>query len=68
MWSGRNGEIKMRGAVHCAMGVLLVVSAVYLSRRLILDRDLLVLAAVSPAILAAIAFGTLLLVRVFRKG
>lgn len=52
---------------HCAMGLLLITSAVYLSGRMVLDRDFLVLAAVSPLILAATAFGALLLVRVFRK-
>ncbi len=52
---------------HCAIGMLLITSAVYLSGRMVLDGDLLVLAAVSPLILAAAAFGAMLLVRVFRK-
>ncbi len=49
------------------MGLLLISSAVYLTRRLIWERDLLVLAAVFPAILAAASFGALLVVRVFRS-
>ena len=49
------------------MGILLIASALHVSRRLILDRDLLVLAAVSPALLAALAFGALLLAHVVRS-
>ncbi len=49
------------------MGVLLIASSLHVSHRLILDRDLLVLAAVSPALLAALAFGALLLARVVRS-
>ena len=49
------------------MGVLLIASSLHVSRQLILDGDLLVLAAVSPALLAALAFGTLLLAYVVRS-
>ena len=49
------------------MGVLLIASSLHVSRRLILDRDLLVLVAVSPALLAALAFGALLLAHVIRS-
>ena len=53
--------------LYFAMGVLLIASSLHVSRRLILDRDLLVLAAVSPALLAALAFGALLLAHVVRS-
>ncbi len=57
----------MLRTLYFAMGVLLIASSLHVSRRLILDRDLLVLAAVSPALLAALAFGALLLAHVVRS-
>lgn len=50
------------------LALLFVVSAVYLLLRLLRDRDLLILASVSPAIVAALALGILLLLRAFRAG
>ena len=57
----------MLRSLYFTMGVLLIASSLHVSRRLILDGDLLVLAAVSPALLAALAFGALLLARVVRS-
>jgi hypothetical protein len=51
-----------RGA-YFAIGLLLIASALFCGRELWINRDLLILAAVSPAIVAAAAFGLLLLVR-----
>ena len=53
----------MRRSAYFAIGLLLVASALFCGRELWLNRDLLILAAVSPAIVAAAAFGLLLLVR-----
>ena len=53
----------MQRGAYFAIGLLLVASAVYCSRELWVKRDLLILAAVSPGIVAAAAFGLLLLVR-----
>ena len=57
----------MLRAIYFTMGVLLIASSLHVSRQLILDRDLLVLAAVSPALLAALAFGALLLAYLVRS-
>ncbi len=57
----------MRRVMLCVVGVLFLVTGVYLSLRLLRDRDLLILASVAPAIVAALAFGVLLLLRVFRR-
>jgi hypothetical protein len=46
-----------------AVGLLLIASALVCSRELWAKRDLLILAAVSPAIVAAAAYGLLLLIR-----
>jgi len=53
----------LQRSAYFAIGLLLIASAVYCSRELWVKRDLLILAAVSPAILAAAAFGLLLLIR-----
>ena len=45
------------------MGILLIASAVYLSRSLVAERNLLILAAVGPAILAAASLGALLVLQ-----
>ena len=57
----------MLRAIYFTMGVLLIASSLHVFRQLVLDRDLLVLAAVSPALLAALAFGALLLAYVVRS-
>jgi hypothetical protein len=57
---------RLRRIAYFGMGVLLIASSIYLSRDLIQQRDLLLLAALGPVILAAAAFGLMLLVRVFR--
>ena len=56
----------MKRAAHVVIGALLIASAVFLSRDLIEKRDLLILAALAPVIVAATAFGALLLVRAVR--
>jgi len=56
----------MKRAAHVVIGALLIASAVFLSRDLIEKRDLLILAALGPVIVAATAFGALLLVRAVR--
>jgi len=50
----------------CVVGLLFVVTAVYLSLNLVGDREFLILASVSPAIVAAFALGLMLLLRVLR--
>ena len=55
----------MQRAVYFIMGVLLMIAAVFLAWQMLQDRDLLVLAAVSPAIIAAFAYGATLLLRAF---
>jgi hypothetical protein len=49
------------------VALLLMVSAVYLFFRLLGDRDVLILASVAPAIVAAFVFGIILILRVFSK-
>ena len=56
----------MRRAAYSAIGLLLIASALVCGRELWVKRDLLVLAAVSPAIVAAAAYGLLLLMRSLR--
>ncbi len=56
----------MRRVMLSVLALLFLVTGVYLFLRLLRDRDLLILASVSPAILAALAFGVLLLLRALR--
>ncbi len=49
--------------VYFLMGVLLIVAACYLALHLYRDRDMIILASVSPGIVAAFVFGTILIIR-----
>lgn len=53
----------MQRGAYFAIGLLLIASALFCGRELWINRDLLILAVVSPAIVAAAAYGLLLLVR-----
>lgn len=57
----------MRRLMLFTVGLLFVVTAAYLSLHLARTGDLLILASVSPAIVAAFALGIILLLRVFRR-
>lgn len=56
----------MQRSAYFAFGLLLIAGALVCSRELWIKRDLLILAAVSPAIVAAAAYGLLLVVRSLR--
>lgn len=47
-------------------GLLLLAAAAYLTLRLVGDRELVILASVAPAIVAAGALGTILILRAVR--
>lgn len=56
----------MRNAVHFGFGLVLIISAISATQSLIADREVVKLAAVAPAIIAAAAFGAILIARVVR--
>jgi len=56
----------MRRLAYFVFAVMLLSSAVYVTLHLVAARDHLILAAVSPAIVAAVAYGATLLVRATR--
>ncbi len=53
--------------VYLLMGVLLIVAAVYLSLWLYRAKDMIILASVSPGIVSAAVFGTILIIRAFQR-
>lgn len=57
----------MRRLMLFVVGLLFLVTAVYLSLHLVGDREYLILASVSPAIVAALTLGIILLLRVFPR-
>ena len=53
--------------VYIAAGVFLIGNAIYVTQRMVRGGDLLMLAGVSPALLAALALGALLIVKNVKK-
>jgi hypothetical protein len=56
----------MRRVMLLVAGLLLLAAAAYLTLRLVGDRELVILASVAPAIVAAGALGTILILRAVR--